>query len=51
MDEGDEYDVEFVESGEDAPESLQSAEQSFNFIAFAIHNTVVLLGRDPSADK
>jgi hypothetical protein len=31
IDEGDEHDIEFVESRADAPEALQAAEQPFQF--------------------
>lgn len=42
MDEGYEHNVELVEAGEDAPKSLEPAEQPLDFIASSVHEAVVL---------
>jgi len=43
-DECEKDDVEFIESGEDAAEAFEPAEEPFYFIASAIHGLVVLPG-------
>ena len=47
MNEAPKHDVQLLESGEDAPESFESSEEAFDFIAPAIHDTVVLPRLDP----
>jgi hypothetical protein len=42
MDESHKHDVQLLESGEDAPEPLKPSEQALDFIASAIHDTVIL---------
>jgi hypothetical protein len=39
-----EQDVEFFEAGEDAAKAFQSAEQSLDLIALALHGLVILPG-------
>jgi hypothetical protein len=41
IDEGDEHYIQFVESREDAPEALKTAEQSFHFVAAFVHFPIV----------
>ena len=47
MNEGHEHHVEFLESGEDAPEALEPAKQTLDLVAPLVHLAVVLPGRDP----
>ena len=47
MNEAHKHDVQLLESGEDAPESLEPSEEAFDFIAPAIHDTVVFPRLDP----
>jgi hypothetical protein len=42
IDEGDKHHIEFVESREYAPESLQSPEQSLDLVASLVHRAIVL---------
>ena len=44
MDEGNEDDIELIESGEDAAKSLEPSEQSFDLVALSVHSTVVSQG-------
>jgi hypothetical protein len=46
MNERQEYDVQFVESGEDSAESFESAKQEFDFIALSVHGLIVLPRRE-----
>ena len=46
MNEGHKHHVEFLESGEDAPEALEPAKQALNLVAALVHLAVVLPGRD-----
>jgi len=41
VDEGEEHEVEFFESGEDAPESFQSSKEPLYLVSFLIHRLVV----------
>src|SRR4029077_21039730 len=47
VDEGHEHDIELLETGEDAAEALQAAEQRLDFGAAFVHGAVVLRWRDP----
>jgi inactivated superfamily I helicase len=47
--EGDEHDVELLESGEDLAIALEAAEQALDFIATFVQLGVVLPGFDPCA--
>ena len=47
MNEGHKHHVEFLESGEDAPEALEPAKQALDLVAALVHLAVVLPGRDP----
>ena len=44
VEEGKEYDIEFVEAREDAAEAFQSPEEPFNFVASPVHSLVILPG-------
>src|SRR5512134_884835 len=44
MDETNEHGIQFIEAGKDAAESLESAEQSFDFIALTVHGPVIFPG-------
>ena len=46
MNECHEHHIEFLESGEDTPEALESAKQTLDLVAALVHFTVVLPGRD-----
>ena len=39
--EGEEHDVEFIETGEDTPKTLESAEEPLDFVPAAVENAVV----------
>jgi putative ABC transport system substrate-binding protein len=49
VNEGDKHHIEFLESREDAPESLQSAEQTLDLIAPLVHLAIVFPGIDSIA--
>ena len=49
VDESSEHHIEFLETREDAAEALESAEESFDFVAAAIHGLVVFPRRKPVA--
>lgn len=42
MDKGQEHHIEFLEAREDTAEAFESAKQSFDFVASAVHGAVVL---------
>jgi hypothetical protein len=44
---GEENDIELFESGEDAAEAFQPAEEPFHFVAFLVEFAVVLPGIEP----
>ena len=46
IDERDEHDIEFFKPREDAPKSLESAEQSFSLMASRIHGSIVFPWRE-----
>ena len=41
VDEGDEHDIQFVESREDAPEAFETTEQPFHFVSAFVHFPIV----------
>ena len=41
MKEGEEHDVEFIETGEDTPKTLESAEEPLDFVPAAVEHAVV----------
>ena len=47
IDKGEEDDIEFLKSGEDAPEAFQSAEKPFHFVAFLVEFAVIFPGIKP----
>ena len=49
IDEGDKHHVEFLKSRENASESLQSPEQSLDFVAPLVHRAIVFPGIDSIA--
>ena len=51
MDEAQEQGIEFVEAREDAPEALQSSEQTFDFVAPLVHIAVVHPGVTPGPER
>ena len=51
MDKATKHYVELLEAGEDAPETLESAEQAFDLVAALVDCLAVVPGGDPRAER